>query len=73
MRRGNNYIRKFTIYTLHLQNQGQTARVEEMRNTYRILARTAVAVGKRSSQNLGLYRRIILKCEMLDLVGYNTV
>jgi hypothetical protein len=44
-----------------------------MRNAYRIFARTAVGVGKRPFEDLGVDRRIILKYEELDLLGYNTV
>jgi hypothetical protein len=59
-------------YKIRDDDEVQTALVEEMRNTYRI-TRTAVAVGKRPFEDLGLDRRIILKCEVLYLLGYSTV
>lgn len=66
-----NYIRKFN-YKIKNDDEGQTALVEEMRNAYRTLARTAVAVGKRPFEDLCLDRRIILKYEELNLLEYNT-
>jgi hypothetical protein len=44
-----------------------------MRNAYRILARTTVAVGKRPFEDLGVDRRIILKYEELYRLGCNIV
>jgi hypothetical protein len=60
-------------YKIKDDHEGQTALVEEMRNTHRILARTTVAVGKKPFEDLGLDRRTMLKSEVLYLLGCNTV
>jgi hypothetical protein len=49
--------------------EGQTALIEEMRNTYRILTRKAI--GKRPFGGLGVDTRVILKYKEFYLQGYN--